>query len=244
MLDFIQALEGWGIPVMVLIILAFSFILIQLIGEFIELCGKTVPAFFKVRKWFKARKEKKDALEGQYTKTAATLEAVQKQQERVEALLADFNLHYSKDNITQRNLWMKDVNDKMKFVEERAKVYDKALDRLLSLESNVKEQVTNYKKTEEKLELNTEIMSQLYKDINRNRILDFAHGLVNARKADKPVIYSREEFRKIHRTYSDYEEFLHKYGGTNGEVDDAMTVVRDAECGRLPNIEFLEDLRD
>ena len=80
--------------------------------------------------------------------------------------------------------------------------------------------------------------------MTRTQILDFAHKIINARKADKPVIFSREEFRKIRKSYEAYEEFLDTFGGTNGEVDDAMNIIREAEAGLLPNIEFLEDLRD
>ena len=86
--------------------------------------------------------------------------------------------------------------------------------------------------------------SDLYKQSARGDILNFAHRLVNARKADKPVIFSREEFHKIRKTYDAYEEFLHTYGGTNGEVEDAMETIRKAERRELPNIEFLEDVRD
>ena len=44
--------------------------------------------------------------------------------------------------------------------------------------------------------------------------------------------------------HEDYEKFLHRYGGTNGEVDDAMVIIRRAESGEFTTIEFLEDIRD
>lgn len=233
----LDKLGDWGIPVSILGVLGLIFVLIQIIGEIIELCGKTVPVFFKLRKlitkWNTVRKEKKQ----QFAKMSATLYTIREQQERVEKLLNEVNEHYSQDNITKRDRWMLDVNSKFKWIDERAKVYDKSVAELTQLTDIVKKQ-------NDALDLNNEMTSELYKQTTRTQILDFSHKIVNARKADKPVIFSREEFRKIRKSYEAYEKFLHRYGGTNGEVDDAMSIIRDAESGKLPNIEFLEDLRD
>lgn len=237
MLNFLQALEGWGIPVIVLIILTFIFIIIQLIGEIIEVCGKTVPTFFKIRKWFKNKKQLKLDKINQDKKIATLLIEIDAQQQEVKQLLTEVNKHYDEDNITKRDRWMLDVNCKMKWIDERAKVYDRSVNDLIELTEIVKKQ-------SDALELNNKMTSELYKQNTRTQILDFSHRLVNARKADKPIIFSREEFRKIRKSYSAYEEFLKTFGGTNGEVNDAMTIVREAEAGKLPNIEFLEDLRD
>ena len=144
--------------------------------------------------------------------------------------IKEFNKHYNPEAIKQRDDWMCWVN-------KRADVYDASVSDLVSLKKLIEDMREDQK-------YNSEIASQLYKDFCRNRILDFAHALLNARKAEKPVIYSREEFKKIRAIHTDYEKFLRRYGGTNGEVDDAMEIVRKAERGELPNIEFLEDLRD
>lgn len=244
MLDFLKALGGWGISISVLITFALIYVIANLIGELVEVGGKTVPTFFKIRKYFAAKKQAKHDKKAQNEQLATTLNDLKDQHQRLESLITDFNEHYSEDNIAKRDRWMLDVNCKMKWVDERAKVYDAALERLLSLEGTMREQINQAQQNNDKLEIYTQMTSQMYKDSSRNRILDFAHGLANARKADKPVIYSREEFRKMHRTYADYEAFLHRFGGTNGEVDDAMEIIRKAEAGELRNIEFLEDLRD
>ena len=245
MSEIFAALAGWGVPVTVVSILGLSYLFIQIIGELIELCGKAVPEFFKVRKFIqRKRKEKKDAIQAkleEQQRITSLLASVEAQQTEVKTLLNEVNMHYSKDNITHRNCWMREVNEKMRWVDERAQVYDAAIERLLSLESKVREQIDKAEVNGEKLDIAMQMTSQMYQDTCRNRILDFAHRLINARNEDKPVIFSREEFRKIRRTYADYEAFLERFNGTNGEVDNAMLAIQRAELGELPNIEIFED---
>ena len=248
LLDF---LHSSGIPAIVLITAGLILLISQIVGELIELCGKTAPTILKIRKWVKAKYDAKKERDQQAKDVAQTLLDIKEQQKRVETLLCEsakqnaqnieviqeFNKHYSPDSISQRDRWMLDVNCKMKWIDERVKVYDRSVSELTDLADVVKHQ-------SDLLNINNKMTSELYKQATRTQILDFSHRLVNARKADKPVIFSREEFKKIRKSYEAYEKFLETYGGTNGEVDDAMTIVRDAQAGNLPNIEFLEDLRD
>ena len=74
------------------------FLILQIIGELLEFKGKAVPEFIKIRKYFKRKKDEKEA-------TAQTLKDVQ-------ALLNDVNTHYSADNIAKRDSWMQWVNDR------------------------------------------------------------------------------------------------------------------------------------
>ena len=50
MIDFVKALEGWGIPVIVLIILAFIFVISNVIGSMADAAGKAVPMIFNLKK--------------------------------------------------------------------------------------------------------------------------------------------------------------------------------------------------
>ena len=78
----------------------------NLVGELLELKGKVVPEFMKLRKrWKRKREEKREQAE--------TLKEVKK-------LLADVNGHYSADNISTRDAWMGWVNS-------RAEVYDNSI---------------------------------------------------------------------------------------------------------------------
>lgn len=136
---------------------------------------------------------------------------------RVQALLDDVNQHYSADNITKRNAWMQWVN-------ERAVVYDASVAELTSLK--------------DALHANNELTLDLYINVNRNRIIDFASKIAN----DK-IMVSREEFNRIFRTYDEYERILEKHGKTNGEVDIAMAVIKDSYTSHMKNHTFLEDVR-
>ena len=202
-----------------------------------ESCHKAVPPIMKLLKIAKEKKAAKKQRKQDLDNAIATLPEVKN-------LLTDVRKHYNEDNISKRDKWMLEVNTTMHWARDRAEIYDKSVCELKELTEVVKKQSENIEKQQAALELNNKMTSDMYKQNARGAILDFSHKLVNARKADKPVIFSREEFRKIHKTYDAYEEFLHNYGGTNGEVEDAMKVIRKAERYELPNIEFLEDLRD
>lgn len=264
-MDFIRALEGWGIPVSILIIIVGIIVLGLLVEATSKIFGKRIP-FLKYLiapfKYFIKKHKEKVAL---FNKMSVMLTEVNKnmpvlatQYENSTKAIEEFNKHYSQDNICKRDKWMLEVNSTMHWAKERAEVYDKSVTELVALKEIVKEHTNQLKEHTEQIKtqtktleqyaremhLNNEMTSQLYKDINRNRILDFSHKLLNDKEGDKPVVYSREEFNKIHEIYEDYESFLHTYGGTNGQVDRAMKTIEAAENGELgPNIKIIENLR-
>lgn len=137
--------------------------------------------------------------------------------EKLAEKLESFEGHYSPDNIAKRNEWMQWVND-------RAKVYD----------ASVKE-LTTFKDT---LEVTKELTLDLYININRNRIIDFA-----GKVADENVIVSREEFNRIFKIYDEYEAILEKYGKTNGEVEISIRIIREAYETHMRSHTFIEDSR-
>jgi len=196
-IEFLKLPEAWAVFIIGLLVVA------QVIGEVLELMGKVVPEFFKIRKFFarksQEKKDKKQLLED------------------VKNLLSDVNTHYSEDNITKRNEWMNWVND-------RAVVYDDAVSKLLLLQ--------------DKLNENNEITLDLYINVNRNRILDFARIV-----ADDSVLASREEFNRIYKVNKEYHAILEKYNKENGEVDTAMKLIDEAYDYRMKNHSFIEDMR-
>lgn len=137
--------------------------------------------------------------------------------QQVQTLLNDVNQHYSADNITKRDAWMQWVN-------ERAQIYDASVIELKALKDDIA--------------ANNELTLNLYININRNRIIDFASKIV---KEDVPV--SREEFNRIFKTHDDYEEILDKHNKTNGEVDIAMRIIEESYANHMKNHSFIEDIR-
>lgn len=195
--------EYLNMPQKIGVVIILLFVISQTVGELLELCGQVVPEFIKVRKYFKRRKDEKNQIN-------TTLQQVQ-------VLLNDVNQHYSADNITKRDAWMKWVN-------ERAAVYDASVEELTALK--------------DALAANNELTLDLYININRNRIIDFASKITN----DKLAV-SREEFNRIFKVYHEYEEILEKYNKTNGEVDIAIRIIEESYKEHMKNRSFIEDIR-
>jgi molybdopterin converting factor small subunit len=199
----INFLEYLNTPARIGTVIAFVFLIVQIIGELLELKGKVVPEFVKVRKYFSRKKNEKK----QMNETLL----------QVQTLLNEVNQHYSSDNIAKRDEWMRWVN-------ERAVVYDASVAELTALK--------------DALAANNELTLDLYININRNRIIDFASKIAN-----NCVIASREEFNRIFKTYDDYEAILEKHNKTNGEVDIAIAIIKDAYADKMKSHSFIEDTR-
>ena len=137
--------------------------------------------------------------------------------QQVQILLNDVNQHYSEDNIAKRDAWMQWVND-------RAVVYDASVEELMALK--------------DALAANNELTLDLYININRNRIIDFASKIANEDR-----VVSREEFNRIFKIHHDYENILEKHGKTNGEVDIAIRIIEENYASHMKNHSFLEDVR-
>ena len=196
-------LEYLNMPTKIGIIIIGLFVVIQIVGELLELAGKAVPEFVKVRKYFTRKKKEKAEMRN-------TLQ-------QVKLLLNDVNQHYSEDNITKRNAWMQWVND-------RAIVYDSSVVELTELK--------------DALAANNALTLDLYININRNRIIDFASKIVN-----ENIPVSREEFNRIFKTHREYEDVLAKHNKTNGEVDIAIRIIEESYAEHMKNHSFIEDIR-
>lgn len=201
--DILNILEYLKIPGVAIVVIATIFVVLQIILLILEVKGKIVLEGINIKRRIQNKNKKK-----------------QEQTEllkEVKALLQDVSSHYDEDNIAKRNEWMQWVND-------RANVYDDALERLLLLQ--------------DKLNENNEITLDLYINTNRNRILDFARIV-----ADNNALVSREEFNRIYKINNEYHAILAKYNKENGEVDTAMRIIDEAYDYRMRNHSFIEDIR-
>lgn len=133
----------------------------------------------------------------------------------VQESLNEMKKHYSPEKIAERDAWMGWVNG-------RAKVYDESVKEL-----------TKFKET---LEVTKELTLDLYININRNRIIDFAGKVIN-----EDVVVSREEFNRVFKIYEEYEDILKKYNKKNGEVEVSIRIIREAYAAHLKNNTFIED---
>lgn len=204
MLDFLEYLN---VPAKIALVVVVVFFVIQIIGELLEFKGKVVPEFLKVRKYFARKKQER-----------ADAEQLQKD---VKNLLNDVNGHYSADNIAKRDSWMKWVND-------RAEVYDGSIDRLSDALSEVTQALRD----------NTKMTEELFVQSSRDRIIDFA-----TKVESKNAMVSREEFNRIFKVYDKYEKFLKERELKNGEVDINYQIIRESYEEHLRNHTFIEDIR-
>lgn len=203
----INYIEYLGIPLKIAIVLVAIFFAMQAIGEFLEFKGKVVPEFFKIRKWFTRRKREK-------AEATQTLKDVQ-------VLLNDVNSHYSADNIAKRDGWMKWVND-------RAEVYDESIKQLREALTEVMQALKD----------NTKLTEEMFIQSSRDRIIDFA-----TKTSNENVMVSREEFNRIFKVYAKYEKYLEEHKMTNGEVDINYQIIKESYEQRLRDHAFTEDIR-
>ena len=114
--EIMQGIEFIGMPTTIAIGIVALLLILQLVGEIVELFGKTAPEIIKIRKYFSRKKIEKQVESEERKRTAETLKQVQ-------VLLNDVNNHYSADNIAKRDKWMH-------WVDDQSQVYDKSIAEL------------------------------------------------------------------------------------------------------------------
>ena len=196
MCKMINYIEYLGIPAKIALILAGIFFGLQIIGELLEFKGKIVPEFLKIRKYFARKKKERIAL-GKMTDLLEGHQQMADTIKEVKRLLADFDTHYSNDNIAKRDKWMEEVNEHISNSAERRKAQD-----LLMCELN------------DKLDKNTAVTLSILIENKRSAIIDFASKVI-----DESYPVTKEQFNRIFKIYKEYEEIIKEHKLTNGEVD-------------------------
>ena len=232
---------SWGVPGIIILSVICIFGILQVIGEVTEAFGKTVPTVLKIRKYFIKRKtakqEKlarelaiKEALENIQIKESEfnrVLAEVKIQNEDVKQLLTEVNLHYSSDNIKQRNKWMRKVDESMDYVYDRAAAYDSSIE-------TINQSLNQVSQALKESALMTE---EMFVQNHRDRIIDFAEKV-----SDPDYIASKEQFERIFNLYKEYNEFLHSRNRKNGQIDANYDIILDAYKYRIKHRSFAEDL--
>lgn len=219
-LEMLNYLEYLNTPTRIVTVLVGVFLCIQIIGELLEFKGKVVPEFLKIRKYFARKKKERQAL----SKMTVLLDEHQQMAQtltEVNRLLNDIDKHYSADNIAIRDGWMKEVNQHIVESEERRKKQDELMSAL-----------------NDKLDKNNADTLSLLIDSKRNAIIDFASKVI-----DENFPVTREQFHRIFKIYEEYEDIIKNNGLTNGEVDIAIRIIREAYEKHMRNHSFVEDVR-
>ena len=128
--------------------------------------------------------------------------------------LDEMNRHYSTDNIRMRDGWMKLVNSKLE-------QYDASIGEL-----------------GRKLDQNNRDTLSLLVESKRSAIINFASVVIDE---NRPV--TREQFNRIFKIHREYDTIIKEHEMTNGEVDIAIRIIKEAYEAHMRNHSFLEDVR-
>lgn len=170
----LSLIEYLNLPTKIAIILVGLLLILQVIGELLEVKGKIVPEFMKIRKYFLRKKmEKKE---------------VEKTLSDVKTLLTDVNAHYSADNIAKRDNWMQWVNS-------RAIVYDNSIGEIGKISENLTSVTQALKDC-------TKMTEELFVQNSRDRIIDFASKVSNPNVLVSREEFNR--IFKIHDRYEEF----------------------------------------
>lgn len=225
MVDLIKSLGDWGVPTVIISSLVIIFILLQLIGEIISLCGKSVPEIMKVRKYFARKRKEKLQREELFNKVVEQSQVLAE----VKATITDFNSHYSVDNIAKRNAWINKVNESLEKIHKQNEHYDAAIDKFTEAMKGALDNIAS----------NTSLTEDMFVQSYRDRIIDFA-----SRAVDHELPISREEFNRIFKVYQRYEDFLSSRRRENGEVSTNYELIKEGYEYRVRHHSFTEDLRN
>ena len=114
----IEYIEYLNVPTKVALSIVALFLITQVVGELMEVQGKVVPEFVKIRKYFSRKKQEREILR----QVPETLREVQQS-------LNEFKSHYDTDNIRMRDNWIKSVNESLIENDKWIKEFDKKLDK-------------------------------------------------------------------------------------------------------------------
>ena len=114
----IEYIEYLNVPTKVALSIVALFLITQVVGELMEVQGKVVPEFVKIRKYFSRKRQEREILR----QVPETLREVQQS-------LNEFKSHYDTDNIRMRDDWIKSVNESLKENDKWIKEFDKKLDK-------------------------------------------------------------------------------------------------------------------
>lgn len=216
----IQYIEYLGLPGCIAVGLVGLFLFMQVVGEFLEFKGKVVPEWLKLRKYFARRRKEKENMR-KMAELYPSLQKVPETLDSVQKLLSNVDAHYSHDNITMRDTWMSNVNQRL---DDAEKARDENRQCIQNLEA--------------KLDKNNEDTLSLLIDSKRNTIINFADLVIDE---NKPV--TREQFHRIFKLYKEYEDIIKKNNMTNGEVDIAIRIIKEAYEQHMRHHSFVEDIR-
>lgn len=224
MLNYLEYLEEYlNLPVRFVIVLVIIMFVSQVIGEILSLKGKLVPEIFTFRKYLARKKEERKAIRDlpKILKEIEGLKDLKETLDEFKILVKDWNSHYDTDNISKRDVWMRNVDNR---------------ENCLEIQSNkLEEQLCVLNDKMDKI--SATVLNQSIED-RRNAIINFAQIVI-----DKNAPVTREQFNRIFKIYGEYETIIEESHETNGEVDISIQIIRESYEEHMRNHTFIEELR-
>lgn len=224
MLNYFEYLKQYfNVPTKIIIGLVLLMLCSQVVGEILNIKGKVVPEILQLRKYLARKKEEQRAIRAlpQIIKEFEGIRDLSETLREFKTLMKEWNDHYSSDNIKMRDNWMKNVDNKENCLEEQANKLGKELEQLNKKIDKIGETVLN----------------QSIED-RRNAIINFAQIVI-----DENAPVTREQFKRIFKIHAEYEAIIEENDRTNGEIDIAIQIIREAYEYRMRNYTFIEDIR-
>ena len=198
MIDYVEYLN---MPAKVTIMIVSLFLMMQLVGEFLEFKGKVVPEFIKVRKIFARRKQERQTIQEVSTVLAD-----------VKRSLDEINMHYNTDNIRMRDEWIRNVNQKLEQNDIQTKELCEKLDKnnqdtLSLLIDSKRNTIINFASTvvDEKNSVTREQFNRIFKLYEEYESIIASNGLTNG-EVDVAYRIIRESYETHMRNHSFIED--------------------------------------
>ena len=123
----VDALTYLGVPMIVIACALALLFMLNVIGSIFDFYGKVWPKIINFRRRRREQKEEKEEM-------VKTIQECKK-------IIADFNTHYSNDNISQRDDWMHSVDNSVQEIQK----LDGKIDKLLDANTDLKTQIDQVK---------------------------------------------------------------------------------------------------
>ena len=197
----LKDLQYLNLPTTVTCVIVAIFLVLQAIGELLELRGKAVPEIIKIRKYFARKKYEREILH----QLPGTINEIRK-------LVNEFESHYSKDNIAKRDKWIDDVDQALAQHTQHMAEVDRKLDEnnentLSLLIDNKRNAIINFAShvIDEKNPVTREQFNRVFKIYDEYESIIKKHKMTNGEVdiAIRIVRESYEEHMKAHTFVED-----------------------------------------
>lgn len=114
MMDYMEYLN---VPATIIAGVVLLLLISNVVGEILELKGKVVPEFMKLRTHFMQKRDDQKRMRRMYDVV-----------DGLEQSVNEINSHYSPESLARRDKWMKSVNDRLDAYDNQIKKIDSKLD--------------------------------------------------------------------------------------------------------------------